>query len=304
MHPNSPALLAGLQPFTDYIIGADSVLHESEDLYALIENHEGRNLKLYVYNSNDDSCREITITPNHGWGGEGLLGCGIGYGYLHRIPVRGIAPPTVTSPHNYSNINPPIIHPEEPVRDKRNSTTTIEPSIDETTRIPNEFVDAPNNPVPPTDNQLVAPNENPYRNKSSSFASHIPPPSSIPQFDMNDTNFQPINTTLNSQSIPSPLSILQYQNAGVPVVDPAYNQVNMVPMYPVNYGQLNNTIDSFPLPNPFVPQIPTQPEINASTENSNVNGNIEQQPPLMFNPEIAAQSAQQLLQSNPYFRLS
>jgi len=84
---SSPAELAGLREFSDYIIGADSVLHESEDLYSLIEAHEGRPLKLYVYNTETDHCREVTITPNGAWGGEGSLGCGIGYGYLHRIPL-------------------------------------------------------------------------------------------------------------------------------------------------------------------------------------------------------------------------
>ncbi|KAK3912243.1 Golgi reassembly-stacking protein 2 [Frankliniella fusca] len=88
VHPSSPAESAGLRPFTDYIIGADSILHESEDLFSFIEAHEGRALKLYVYNTDEDSCREVTITPNSNWGGEGSLGCGIGYGYLHRIPVR------------------------------------------------------------------------------------------------------------------------------------------------------------------------------------------------------------------------
>ncbi|XP_026495088.2 Golgi reassembly-stacking protein 2 [Vanessa tameamea] len=88
VHPSSPAELAGLRPFSDYIIGADSIMHESEDLFTLIEAHEGRALKLFVYNINDDSCREVLITPNHNWGGEGSLGCGIGYGYLHRIPIR------------------------------------------------------------------------------------------------------------------------------------------------------------------------------------------------------------------------
>jgi hypothetical protein len=63
--------LANLQPFTDYIIGADSVLHESEDLFTLIEAHEGRRLKLYVYNIDQDACREVTITPNSNWQGEG-----------------------------------------------------------------------------------------------------------------------------------------------------------------------------------------------------------------------------------------
>ncbi|XP_043224358.1 Golgi reassembly-stacking protein 2-like isoform X2 [Amphibalanus amphitrite] len=86
VEPNSPAELAGLHAHTDYIIGADSMLHESEDLFQLIETHEGKPLKLFVYNSGLDACREVTITPNSQWGGEGSLGCGIGYGYLHRIP--------------------------------------------------------------------------------------------------------------------------------------------------------------------------------------------------------------------------
>ena len=71
VHPSSPAELAGLRAFTDYVIGADSVLHESEDLFTLIEAHEGRPLKLYVYNTSEDSCREVSITPNSSWGGEG-----------------------------------------------------------------------------------------------------------------------------------------------------------------------------------------------------------------------------------------
>ena len=75
------------------MLGADSVLHESEDLFSLIEAHEGRPLKLYVYNTETDHCREVTITPNGAWGGEGSLGCGIGYGYLHRIPTDEEYPP-------------------------------------------------------------------------------------------------------------------------------------------------------------------------------------------------------------------
>merc|ERR1712210_315210 len=37
----------------------------------------------------------VSITPNGAWGGEGSLGCGIGYGYLHRIPTGDdyVAPP-------------------------------------------------------------------------------------------------------------------------------------------------------------------------------------------------------------------
>ncbi|KAM6177840.1 Golgi reassembly-stacking protein 2 [Rhynchocyon petersi] len=85
---NSPAAIAGLRPHSDYIIGADTVINESEDLFSLIETHEAKPLKLYVYNTDTDNCREVIITPNSAWGGEGSLGCGIGYGYLHRIPTR------------------------------------------------------------------------------------------------------------------------------------------------------------------------------------------------------------------------
>lgn len=94
----SPAALAGLQPHSDYIVGADQVLQDSEDFFSLIEAHEGKPLKLLVYNTETDACREVVVTPNGAWGGEGSLGCGIGYGYLHRIPVRPSSPqaPNVT----------------------------------------------------------------------------------------------------------------------------------------------------------------------------------------------------------------
>lgn len=122
VNPNSPASLAGFRPYTDYIIGADSVLHESEDLFTLIEAHEGKPLKLYMYNSETDSCREVSITPNSAWGGEGSLGCGIGYGYLHRIPGKqeqGGVKPMLTTPigggisSEISKGQPPITVPTQ-----------------------------------------------------------------------------------------------------------------------------------------------------------------------------------------------
>ncbi|KAA8578430.1 hypothetical protein FQN60_016326, partial [Etheostoma spectabile] len=88
VEPSSPAALAELQPHSDYIVGADQVLQDSEDFFSLVEAHEGKPLKLMVYNTQTDACREVVVTPNGAWGGEGSLGCGIGYGYLHRIPVH------------------------------------------------------------------------------------------------------------------------------------------------------------------------------------------------------------------------
>lgn len=125
--PNSPAELAGLRQYSDYIIGADSVLHESEDLFSLIEAHEGRPLKLYVYNTETDHCREVTITPNGAWGGDGSLGCGIGYGYLHRIPndEEYPAPPPVVEAATVAStplvsaaptVVTPTIAPDQPLK--------------------------------------------------------------------------------------------------------------------------------------------------------------------------------------------
>ncbi|XP_030301751.1 Golgi reassembly-stacking protein 1 isoform X2 [Calypte anna] len=90
VEPGSPAALAGLQPYTDYVVGSDQILQESEDFFSLVESHEGKPLKLMVYNTEADSIREVVVTPNGAWGGEGSLGCGIGYGYLHRIPTQSV----------------------------------------------------------------------------------------------------------------------------------------------------------------------------------------------------------------------
>jgi len=50
-----------------------------------------------------DNVREVLLTPNFGRGGKGGLGCGIGYGYLHRIPLGNdtkTSKPTLIQPIN------------------------------------------------------------------------------------------------------------------------------------------------------------------------------------------------------------
>ncbi|CAO1630608.1 unnamed protein product [Parajaminaea phylloscopi] len=95
----SPAESAGLVPFGDYVIGwAGGVLKHEGDFYELVEAHEGRPLRLYVYNSDYDHTREVIIVPNREWGGEGLLGCGVGFGLLHRIPRPQDRPPVLEAP--------------------------------------------------------------------------------------------------------------------------------------------------------------------------------------------------------------
>ncbi|KAF2707365.1 golgi reassembly stacking protein-like protein [Pleomassaria siparia CBS 279.74] len=85
--PNSPADLAGLLPYGDYVIGSPEGLVRGESgLSELVEDYLNRPLRLIVYNHEYAVTRPITITPARGWGGEGALGCVLGFGALHRIP--------------------------------------------------------------------------------------------------------------------------------------------------------------------------------------------------------------------------
>ncbi|XP_008548056.1 Golgi reassembly-stacking protein 2 [Microplitis demolitor] len=157
VHPSSPAELAGLRSFTDYIIGADSALHESEDLFTLIEAHEARPLKLYVYNTTDDSCREVTITPNSKWGGEGSLGCGIGYGYLHRIPVRNLFDNKMYPNSYQTTVKTPIAAQAQPVNyepqvNNNPAVTAVPPGF----AIPPNYMSTSSGIMQPADTTVVS----------------------------------------------------------------------------------------------------------------------------------------------------
>ena len=86
--PLSPAHLAGLLPYSDYILGSPSgTLRGESALGELVEDHLNRSLVLWVYNSEFDIVREVELVPRRGWGGEGALGAVLGFGALHRLPV-------------------------------------------------------------------------------------------------------------------------------------------------------------------------------------------------------------------------
>lgn len=86
--PNSPADVAGLLPYSDYVIGSpEREMHGEAGLGELVEGFMNRPLRLYVYNHEYDVTRMVTITPAKTWGGDGALGCVLGYGALHRVPA-------------------------------------------------------------------------------------------------------------------------------------------------------------------------------------------------------------------------
>lgn len=92
--PNSPADLAGLLPYGDYIIGSPEGLLKGESgLGELVDDYLQQPLRLYVYNHEYDVTRLLTIEPSRSWGGQGALGCTLGYGALHRIPAPLEEPP-------------------------------------------------------------------------------------------------------------------------------------------------------------------------------------------------------------------
>ncbi|KAF9976421.1 Golgi reassembly-stacking protein 2 [Actinomortierella ambigua] len=93
VYQGSPAERAGFCAHSDYIIGTPyGIMRGESDLYDLIEDNAGEALRLYVYNAETDHVREVIIVPNYDWGGEGLLGCDVGYGYLHRLPRGPVGP--------------------------------------------------------------------------------------------------------------------------------------------------------------------------------------------------------------------
>lgn len=87
--PQSPAAMAGLVPYNDYILGTTSeTLQDTAQLANLLEENIDRVVELYVYNSQSDLVRNVALMPTLSWGGPGLLGAAVGTGYLHRFPAK------------------------------------------------------------------------------------------------------------------------------------------------------------------------------------------------------------------------
>lgn len=111
-HRDSPAFRALLIPHADFIIGCDSAFPTDTPSTGLLASG-GENLLrltiakyykvhletlqedripivLYVYNHDYDIVRPVTVHLTSSWcpeGNKGILGCDIGYGLLHRLPV-------------------------------------------------------------------------------------------------------------------------------------------------------------------------------------------------------------------------
>mmetsp|Transcript_34917 Transcript_34917/g.33213 ORF Transcript_34917/g.33213 Transcript_34917/m.33213 type:complete len:321 (-) Transcript_34917:63-1025(-) len=113
---DSPAELAGLCPFKDYLLGtAEKVFRDTDVLYEEVAANVEAPIEFYVYNSDSDEVRIAVVMPSDQWGGEGLLGAGVAQGFLHGLPsdccnTIGISNITATkslgSPFGYNDCQP------------------------------------------------------------------------------------------------------------------------------------------------------------------------------------------------------
>ena len=87
----SPAHEAGIQPFKDFILGTREIAFKSLDEFAkYVEVNQEREIRLHLYNIETMKVREVSLTPTKSWGGQGLLGCDVSFGYFNILPLRPI----------------------------------------------------------------------------------------------------------------------------------------------------------------------------------------------------------------------
>lgn len=222
VQPHSPAALAGLRSNSDYIIGSDQLLTEPEDLFTLIESFENRQLKLYVYNCELDNVREVLLTPNCAWGGEGSLGCDIGYGYLHRIPVQSEKSTSTKvkvqqTPTNSLLLN--LNQPQNPLNMPQLANTMSNLSLTNQNIVPNEQLIIPppsipiinTPPAPPTTTTTLTINqENPTfsstfgdikQTASSTLLEQAPTQQAPQQLTGPQRYFTPINSSITDEQL-------------------------------------------------------------------------------------------------------
>jgi len=89
VYQNSPASAAGFIPHkgtirnfyaiclgrrlcADWIIGCpDITISSQDDFYNLMIHNTSKPVRLIVFNSDADACREVVVTPSFDWGGDG-----------------------------------------------------------------------------------------------------------------------------------------------------------------------------------------------------------------------------------------
>ncbi|KAG8468376.1 hypothetical protein KFE25_013459 [Diacronema lutheri] len=140
VYESSPASYAGLEGNNDYIIAVGDLLFSGiNEFMDIIHHNINRDVRLYVYNAATESVRECTIVPDNGWGGEGVLGCALGAGYLHSLPQSRLRVSRRVIPIGGGA-------DAEPATDRARAARQPEPPL---SRLPEPLLDAPTRVDPP-----------------------------------------------------------------------------------------------------------------------------------------------------------
>lgn len=173
----------------------------------------GKPIVLRVYNSESDDIREVTIVPNKSWGGEGSLGCNMGYGLLHKIPTRKSSQPR--SVEDSSPVSTPPIERITPTNSPTLSSNSPESNISSTPQTP----PSPIKPIeiPSIDDRvkemLAEIETKPVANESISAPS-TPLPSVVPNVTPASTlTPKPDNNNLPKSPLPDLTALKDRQNA-------------------------------------------------------------------------------------------
>ncbi|THD23299.1 Golgi reassembly-stacking protein 2 [Fasciola hepatica] len=281
---NSPAALAGLIPHADYIIGSDSVLNERDDFYNLIEAADGQQVKLYVYNSDWDTCREVRLCPNSNWGGSGLLGCDIGYGYLHRIPVTRSFPATLPPDDIVSKPTPSKDLPVGGLHTVPLDTNQI-PAYPPPSYAPASVHPSTNTPTF-SEVPLTAPTTSPIQShmdtygqmqaehapllSASHFRPHLPPPAPLP------VGLTHLSSTTGAPVHPAPqhpVSATYSQSVQLPIPPPPASSAPLAPSVPVQQSSYPFTAHPRRLFQTVDPSVSVNTEIAPADHTTTATGN-------------------------------
>lgn len=237
---------------------------------------------------------------------EGLffvfIGCGIGYGYLHRIPVR-----TTTSEASQINTTTSLSMPTTiPV-----VTSTVSPPQDISSVIQgtaNIKLDS-NVPPPVSLPQFTSTPVNPVTSSTPpvslpQFTANIPPQTSAPPVSSPQFSFVPTLPTVQNPSLPQALPVqppvvTTFSPPSLPQFTPATAPpptVPQVPMYnPASFSMsyTQPQVAATPFGNPHIGDT-----VNLSYSQASFAPPTGQPTQLIYDPTIAAKSAQQLLSGN------
>lgn len=85
VEPGSPGAEAGLTSILDYIVLVNGIRVDQEDgqLVQMIAESKDVPMQMCIFNTHTLRTREITLTPNDRWGGNGVLGVTIRFDVLH-----------------------------------------------------------------------------------------------------------------------------------------------------------------------------------------------------------------------------